>query len=78
MKLSENNCYKNKPKLKQKQNFYRACGLVSKTYLNHKETKYAIWFGKLKINLQFEMVYKDVPQHGTNIIQLIINHVSAG
>ena len=22
------------------------------------------------------MVYKDVPQHGTNIIQLIINYVS--
>ena len=23
------------------------------------------------------MVYKDVPQHGTNIIQLLLNHVSA-
>ena len=23
------------------------------------------------------MVYKDVPQHGTNIIQLLNNHVSA-
>ena len=29
------------------------------------------------INPRFEMVYKDVPQHGTNIIQLFLNHVSA-
>ena len=33
-------------------------------------------FPNLTINRRFEMVYKDVPQHGTNIIQLLINHVS--
>ena len=35
-------------------------------------------FPNLTINPRFEMVYKDVPQHGTNIIQLILNHVSDG
>ena len=34
-------------------------------------------FTNLTINPRFEMVYKDVPQHGTNIIQLLLNHVSA-
>ena len=34
-------------------------------------------FPNLMINPCFEMVYKDVPQHGTNIIQLLLNHVSA-
>ena len=33
-------------------------------------------FPNLTINPRFEMVYKNVPQHGTNIIQLILNHVS--
>ena len=33
-------------------------------------------FPNLTINPRFEMVYKDSPQHGTNIIQLILNHVS--
>ena len=31
----------------------------------------------LTINPRFEMVYKDVLQQGTNIIQLLLNHVSA-
>ena len=35
-------------------------------------------FPNLTINPRFEMIYKDVPQHGTNIIQLILNHVSDG
>ena len=35
-------------------------------------------FPNLTINPRFEMVYKDSPQHGTNIIQLILNHVSDG
>ena len=35
-------------------------------------------YPNLTINPRFEMVYKDVPQHGTNIIQLIFNHVSDG
>ena len=34
-------------------------------------------YPNLTINPCFEMVYKDVPQHGTNIIQLLLNHVSA-
>ena len=33
-------------------------------------------FPNLTINPRFEMVYKGTPQHGTNIIQLILNHVS--
>ena len=33
-------------------------------------------FQNLTINPRFEMVYKDVPQHGMNIIQLILNYVS--
>ena len=35
-------------------------------------------FPNLTINPRFEMVYKDIPQHGTNIIQLILNYVSDG
>ena len=35
-------------------------------------------YPNLSINRRFEMVYKEVPQHGTNIIQLILNHVGAG
>ena len=35
-------------------------------------------YPNLSINHRFEMVYKEVPQHGTNIIQLILNHVGAG
>ena len=34
-------------------------------------------YPNLTINRRFEMVYKDVPQHGTSIIQLLLNHVSA-
>ena len=33
-------------------------------------------FPNLTINPRFEMVYKGVPQHGTNIIRLILNHVT--
>ena len=33
-------------------------------------------FPNLTINPRFEMVYKGVPQHGMNIIQLILNYVS--
>ena len=32
-------------------------------------------FPNLTINPRFEMVYKDVPQNGTNIIELILNHI---
>ena len=34
-------------------------------------------FPNLTINPHFEILYKDVLQHGTNIIQLLLNHVSA-
>ena len=33
-------------------------------------------YPNLMINLRFEMVYKDVLQPGTNIIQVLRNHVS--
>ena len=35
-------------------------------------------YPNLTINPRFEMVKKDVPQHGTNIMQLLLNHVSTG
>ena len=49
---------------KQQQNHARDLIRKIENYLN------------LSINHRFEMVYKEVPQHGTNIIQLILNHVS--
>ena len=45
----------------------QACGFIRKI------EKYP----NLTINPCFEMVYKDVLQHGANIIQLFLNHVSA-
>ena len=33
-------------------------------------------YPNLTINPRFKMVYKDVPQHGTKIIQLLLNNVS--